>query len=160
MCGYVGAGKSTTARTLAAGQQTVVLNRDDLMIRAVGAPYDDPIYAERLPEVTEYLWEMARQISATGASVVLDWNHWSRERRAQSAEKARAAGAVPVVQWVRCSVDEAVRRASQRAADTGPRSHLVTPEEVRHSAEIFEEPAAAEGIEVVATVVAPGGFGR
>lgn len=150
MCGYVGAGKSTTARMLA-GEQTVVLHRDDLMIRAVGADYDEPVYAERLPEITEFLWELARQISGTGASVVLDWNHWSRERRAESAERARAAGAVPVVQWVRASVEEASRRAANRNASALPRSHVIDPEGVRHSAQTFEEPAADEGLEIVAT---------
>ena len=149
MCGLVGAGKSTAAGMIAASSGVVVLNRDDLMIRAVGAGYDDPVYAERLPEVTEFLWGIAAQVSAAGVDVALDWNHWSRARRAESAERARAAGAVPVVQWVRVPVEEAVRRAAERDPGGDRRGHVVGAEGVRHSAEIFEEPTPDEGIETV-----------
>lgn len=147
MCGYGASGKSTAARELGS-QGAVVLDRDDLMIRIAGRDYESESYVRLLPAVTEYLYSLAHQISARGMSVVLDWNHWSRHRRDESARRARSAAADPVVVWVQTTVETAVARAATRRPDGLRETHELTADAVRHSARILEPPLEDERLEI------------
>jgi len=51
---------------------------------------------ERHPELAEkcraLIWDLTAQVVWTGTSEVLDWNMWSRERRADTARRATELG--------------------------------------------------------------------
>jgi predicted kinase len=148
-CGLVGVGKTTLARQIAEEETAVRFSLDEWMFRLYGQlHYDDPSYVSRLDECKDLIWDTARQVIATRRDVVIDWNHWSRERRSQSASRARAAGAVPLLHFVNIPLDVAISRAVGRS-DSDPFSHRLDEAAVRHMATIFEPPTEAEGIDIV-----------
>ena len=73
-------------------------------------------YAELAEACKSLIWDTALQILSAGTDVVLDWNQWSRERRAVWAGKAQAAGAAVVVHYVRTPLQTSIERAAARAA--------------------------------------------
>ncbi|MGQ0432274.1 MAG: AAA family ATPase [Microthrixaceae bacterium] len=145
MCGLVATGKTTLARRLATDLSAVRLSRDEWMLRLHGGRFDDPTYLERLGPCTDLMWDVAFEITAAGSSVILDWNFWSRDRRSDAHARAHAHGISVVVHWVDVPLEVAVERAAQRVSETPTDSHLISAEEVRHFATIFEPPAEAEG---------------
>jgi predicted kinase len=147
-CGLVGVGKTTLARRIADEQVAVRFSLDEWMLRLYGLRYDDPEYVARLDACKALIWDTAHQVLATGHDVVLDWNQWSRQRRAEWASAASAAGAIPVLHYVDVPLDVAIRRAVGRA-ETDPGSHRLDETGVRHLASILEPPTPAEGIEII-----------
>jgi len=111
MCGLVAAGKTTKARELARSLPAVWLSRDEWMLRLYGLAHTEPEYVERLGPVTHLLWDVAAEILRTGANVILDWNFWSRERRAEALDRAGTFGADVVLHWVDVPTDEVMLRA-------------------------------------------------
>lgn len=146
MCGLVGAGKSTLARQLARDLPAVRLSRDEWMLRLHGLPYDDPAYVERLGPCTDLLWDVALDVLSAGSSVVLDWNFWSVERRAEARDRARAGGFPIHVHWLDVPVETAIARARSRLADDPPDAHRLDDDSIRHFATIFEPPTDDEGL--------------
>ena len=150
MCGLVCSGKTTTARQIAEDLPALRLTRDEWMLKLYGPRrHDDPEYVAAIPRCTDLMWEMATQALALGMNVVLDWNHWSRERRAESRDRATAAGADLVVHYVEVPVETAIVQATARLAAGQTYVHPIDESEVRHFATIFETPDPSEGIEVV-----------
>ena len=149
MCRLVAAGKTTVARRLAQQLPAVRLSRDEWMLRLHGGRYDDPAYVERLGPCTELMWDVALAVLAAGSSVVLDWNFWSRALRSEARQRAAAAGANLMLDWVDPPIDEVVERARLRSARKPSDAHEITEDGVRHLAAIFEPPTEDEGIPFV-----------
>ena len=150
LCGLPGAGKTTLARQLEAGLPAVRFSLDEWMLRL----YPDLHFASgnygRLAETCKLLiWDAARQVLEGGTDVVLDWNQWSRERRAVWAGRAAAAGAAVVVHYVRTPLRTSIERAAGRAARNEAGSHRIEEADVRHLAGIFEEPEPSEGLRIL-----------
>jgi predicted kinase len=95
------------------------------------------------------VWDTALQVLQSGTDVVLDWNQWSRGRRAVWAGRAEAAGAAVVVHYVRTPFQTAVERADARASRLEAGSHRLGEADVRHLAGIFEEPEPSEGLRIL-----------
>ena len=149
LCGLVAAGKTTVARRLAEELPGLRLSRDEWMLRLVGRPYDDPVYVAALQPCTDLLWSVAIEVLRLGTDVILDWNHWSRDRRAEAAGRARAAGFDVVVHYVDVDVETAIRQAAARREANPPGAHVVDEAGVRHLATILEPPTDAEGLVIV-----------
>ena len=150
LCGLNGAGKTTLARTLEASLPAVRFSLDDWMLRLYPAlHYESGEYGRRAEACKLLIWDTARQVLRAGTDVVLDWNQWSRERRALWHGKAMDDGFDVLLHHVRTPLATAVERARQRtlAGDAG--SHALEETGVRHLAGIFEEPAASEGLRIV-----------
>jgi predicted kinase len=119
------------------------------MLRLYALPNDDPRYVSALDACTSLMWDVALGALALGTSVVLDWNHWSRQRRAEARERARATGFELVVHYLDVPVDLAVKRAMARRESNPSDAHIITEEGVRHMSTILEPPSASEGFIVV-----------
>lgn len=148
MCGLVAAGKTTLARQLAVDLPAVCLSRDEWMLRLYGGRYDDPVYVERLGPCTDLLWDVAMDIVRAGSKVVLDWNFWSRTRRAEARTRADAVGADVVLHWLDVPLEEVARRARARNMNRPPDAHEIDEAEVRRFASIFEPPSSDEPIAI------------
>jgi predicted kinase len=150
LCGLNGAGKTTHARRLAAERRAVRFSLDEWMLLLYpGLRYDAPGYGERAESCKQLIWEVARQVLALGHDVILDWNGWSRARRALWHDLARGAGYGVVLHYVRVPLNVAISRAETRAAAQVAGAHLLDAEAIRHLAAIFEEPAEEEGVPIM-----------
>jgi hypothetical protein len=107
-----------------------------------------PEYGDLAESCKLLIWDTALQVLPSGTDVVLDWNQWSRERRAVWRDKARAAGFPAILHHVRTPLDAAVERVSNRATDGDPWSHRLDEAGVRHLARIFEPPGPDEGLDI------------
>lgn len=150
LCGLNGAGKTTHARRLAAECRALRFGLDAWMLRLYPElRYDALGYGERAEACKRLIWEVARQILALGHDVVLDWNGWSRARRAIWRDLAREAGYGVVLHYVRVPLDVAIARAAGRAAAGDPGAHALTPDDIRHLAALFEESTADDGLPIL-----------
>ena len=150
LCGLNGAGKTTLARKLEASLPAVRFSLDDWMLRLYpGLHYASEEYGRRAETCKLLIWDMARQVLQAGTDVVLDWNQWSRARRALWHGKATASGCGVLLHHVRTPLESAIERTRQRTLAGEPGSHSLEEASVRHLARIFEEPAASEGLRIV-----------
>lgn len=149
LCGLNGAGKTTLARELEASLPAVRFSLDDWMLRLhPGLGYASDEYGVRAEDCKLLIWDTARQVLQAGIDVVLDWNQWSRARRALWRETVTAAGFGVVLHHVQTPLDVAVERTRRRTLAAEAGAHPLTEAGVRHLAAIFEEPAESEGMRI------------
>ena len=107
LCGLVGSGKSTLARRLEAEAPAVRLTLDEWMLRLTPElALEDPAYGERAAVVRALLSDIVEQVLRTGSDAILDWNSWSRERRADGIARARRVGAEVLVHRLTTPLEE------------------------------------------------------
>ena len=104
--------------------------------------FDDEPYPELAEECRALIWDLTAQVVRTGTSAVLDWNLWSRERRADAVRRATELGVQCHLHHVVLPLQVAVQRASDRR---DPRAHRLDADVVRHLADLFEQPDESEG---------------
>jgi predicted kinase len=154
MVGLPAAGKSTVARRLAEELPAVRFGLDDWMIRLHGLTFDDEEYIKRLPPCREMILETAGDVLRVGVDVILDWNHWSPERRKAACDWAAKQSAGFVLHYVRTPVEVARRQAVTRVDE---RSHTLQAAGVDHALTYFVPPEAAEGNTIVLHKPGPSG---
>jgi hypothetical protein len=149
--GLAGSGKTTRARALCAEGDAVRFTLDEWMIRLYpGLSFDSADYGHRAEDVKALIWSLAEQVLRAGVDVALDWNSWSRERRAWAVRRAATIPAAVILHRLGASIDEATARAAQRHRD--PRSvyaHPVGRQGNEHLASIMEPPSEAEGFRII-----------
>lgn len=146
LVGLPGSGKSTLARLIARDAPAVRFTLDEWMLRLHGLAHDDPSYAGHATTCRALIRDTAAQVLATGVDVVLDWSHWSAERRAESATWARGVGADAVVHHVTTGPTESIARAAARET---AHTHRVDAAGVRRMAGLLEPPEPSEGWRIV-----------
>lgn len=148
LAGLNGAGKSTHARRLEHECPAVRYTLDEWMLRLYQFSYDDARYAELSERCQNLIWDVAAQVLATGADVVLDWNLWSRSRRVSWRDRVVATGHHSLLHYVRVPVETAIRQVEHRRRDGVVNVHDLDAEAVQHLADLFEEPTAKEGLDL------------
>ena len=74
--------------------------------------------------------------------MVLDWNMWSRSRRAEAVRRVTDLGVACHLHHVAVPLEVAIQRATDRH---DPRAHRLDADAVRHLAGLFESPEESEG---------------
>jgi predicted kinase len=148
LAGLNGAGKTTYARRLAAERPAVRFTLDEWMLRLHRLPFDDPRYAALAADCQDLIWDTALQVLSVGVDVVLDWNQWSRQRRATWRARAEEAGYAVLLHYLDVSLETAIARTAQRARDGVATAHVVDEAAVRHLERLFEVPSDDEGIPI------------
>jgi predicted kinase len=150
LCGLNGAGKTSYARRLAEARGAVRFTLDEwLLTLHPETRYDAPEYGALAERGKLLIWDVAGQVLALGHDVILDWNSWSRARRATWGDRARAAGYEVVLHYVVVPLDVAIARAEHRAASGVAGAHRLDAAAVRHLASLFEVPTADEGLPII-----------
>lgn len=142
LAGLNGAGKTTLARRLEAALPAVRFGLDEWMLWLYDLSFDDALYPARAEKCRTLIWDLTGQIIRTGSSVVLDWNMWSRSRRAEAVERAAHLGVACHLHHVVVSPETAIQRATKRR---DPNAHRLRADDVRHLAGLFEQPQETEG---------------
>lgn len=112
------------------------------MLRLHRTRFDDVRYPELAERCRELIWSTAAQVLRTETAVILDWNMWSRARRAEAVRRANELGVACHLHYLHVPIETARARA---AARTDPTSHRLTPEGIDHLAQLFEPPSVSEG---------------
>jgi predicted kinase/GNAT superfamily N-acetyltransferase len=147
VCGFLGAGKTTYAKALAALESAIRFSIDELYLRLFA---DGPTHAldqralDRLLGVVNELWP---QVAEAGTHVVLDFGFWRRALRDEVRKRASAVGADTQLHWLRCADDLALARCLSR--NGAPDSFLISAEGFAELKSRFEPPASDEACEVV-----------
>lgn len=149
VCGLVSSGKTTLAKRLAIELPALRLSRDEWLLRLFRLPHDNPRYVAAIEPCTLLMWDIALDALRLGNSVILDWNHWNAQRRAESRDRATSAGFDVVVHYLDVPIDVAINRARARLATAPADAHTIDEQGVRHFATIFEPPTPAERLAVV-----------
>lgn len=145
--GVAGSGKTSRARELCAGGRAVRFTLDEWMIRLYpDLDFASSDYGVRAEEVKDLIWSVAEQVLHSGTDVVLDWNSWSRQRRAWAIQRAQAVGAEVHLHWLRTPVEEASGRAARRARAATLYAHRITREDNEHLNTLMEPPSESEGL--------------
>jgi predicted kinase len=142
LAGLNGAGKTTLARELARTLPGIRFSLDEWMLRLHGLSFDDQRYPELAERCRGLIWDTATQAIATDVAVILDWNMWSRERRADAVTRAGRLGIRPHLHYLRTPLRTAMAQAARR---TDPTSHRITADGIAHLRDLFEEPQPDEG---------------
>ncbi|MGP9844501.1 AAA family ATPase [Brachybacterium sp. 107] len=148
--GLSGSGKSTLARQLQKQSPAVRFTLDEWMLRLhPELSIDDPAYGDRAEVVQELIWSIAEQTLRSEVDAVLDWNSWSRARRAWARERAGTVGAEVVLHRLSTSLEESTRRAQLREESQASFAHRITLEGNQHLTGLLEEPTADEGLTIL-----------
>ncbi len=93
--------------------------------------------------------DVAVQLLAVGHDVVLDWNQWSRERRAWWAGRARELGYDVLLHYLDVPIEPAIARVLYRTSVGDPVSREFDEAGAPLFAGIFERPAVEEGLDMM-----------
>ena len=149
LCGFNGSGKTTYAKRLEKALPDVRFSLDEWMLRLYpDLSFDSTGYGFRAETCKDILWNAAQHVLACDVDVVLDWNQWSKRRRATWRDHALKAGYTPRLHFIDVPAETAIERAAERMANRSPGSHELAPSDVRHLASIFERPTGDEGMRI------------
>ena len=112
-CGLPGAGKTTTARQLAADRSALRLTQDEWLIALGSSPWDAPVREK----VDHELWRLAQDVLRLGLSVVLDFGLWARTERDEMRSAARDLGVGVELHYLDVPPDELWRRIQARNSE-------------------------------------------
>jgi predicted kinase len=147
LCGKAGAGKSTVARDLAAGERAILLCEDVWLARLYGEEmktFDDyRRFAQRLRTV---VGPFAIDLLRARCNVVLDFPANTRAARAWFRALADEAGAAHVLHFVDSPDATCLERIGERNVERPEGSHHLSPEQFAAISASFEPPGAGEGL--------------
>ena len=150
--GFLGAGKSTFARSLGSSLNAPVLDWDGLYLSLFtdGQPTSalDPVLGSRLTATLRGVWQ---DLVRCGSDVVLDFGFWSRASRDLLRDDAATVGAEVRLYSVQCDPVVGLRRCLVRNADAAPGSFLIDEAAFVDLGAAFEELGPDEPATVVNT---------
>jgi predicted kinase len=122
MHGFIGAGKSTFARSLSARTAALRLNADEYVAArftpAQAAADWDTCFASAIAA----LWQEAAVQTAAGRDVILDFGFWTRESRDDARARIAAMGAQIVHYYIDTPDDIILTRLKKREGDIARRN--------------------------------------
>jgi predicted kinase len=149
LCGKAGAGKSTIAARLAAGQHAILICEDVWLARLFGDrmhTFDD--YRQLAQRLKTVVGPLAVDLLHAGCSVVLDYPANTRAARAWMRSLYEQAGASHVLHYVATSDPTCLARIGQRNGEKPEGSHQLSEEDFAHISSFFEAPDVAEGFNI------------
>lgn len=142
--GLPGAGKTTTARRLAAEHRALRFTPDEWMLPLFGREFADEVWAAKRDLVEARLITVARQALRLGTDVVLDFGFWGREEREALGWLAARHDAVAEVVYLPVDPATQLERVRRRSAEHPDTNFTMTAADLEGWREQFEEPDAAE----------------
>lgn len=115
LCGYMGFGKSTIARRLAAQYGAVILNDDEFIRELFGRDLPEPEFTAAHDKVTAFTWKLGERIVCAGGNVIFDRGFWSRKSRADAVERIRHFCDSIQFHQIECDMETAKQRVLNRS---------------------------------------------
>lgn len=149
ICGFLGAGKTTFARTLAEERSAVRFSVDELYLQLFADEPTRELDAEAFDRLLRMLGDIWPQTAKAGVDVVLDFGFWRRAFRDDVRERANRVGAETRLYWLQCPDDVALARCLRRNGLPG--AFIITAPDYAALKAGFEPPAPDEASETVDT---------
>lgn len=96
--GFIGAGKTTFSKALAAKTGAIRFTHDDWMVRLYGANPPAEAFADYSDRVSALIWSLTEQLAPLAPGIILDFGFWKATARAQATQRVLDMGATPV--WI------------------------------------------------------------
>lgn len=145
ICGFIGAGKTTFARTLEARTGAVRITKDEWLIRLVG---NDPTidgYADYDHKVVELSRDVAFQLVEKGIDVIIDEGFWAKDERALMGRRIAGSGADAVLYYLDTPIETIRERVARRSADPPKDSFRISGELLDSYLPYWQPPSEDEG---------------
>lgn len=114
LCGYMGFGKTTIARRLAAQYSAVILNDDEFMRELFGRNLPEEQFRAAHEKVSEFTWKLGERIVSAGGNVIFDRGFWSRQSRRAAIERAKYFCDSLLFHQIECDMETAKKRVLNR----------------------------------------------
>lgn len=114
LCGFIGAGKTTFARTLEERTGAVRITKDEWLIRLIG---NDPTidgYEDVDSRMCGLSRDVAFQLAAKGIDVIIDEGVWEREQREILRRRTEEVGAQALVYYLDTPIETIRERVARR----------------------------------------------
>jgi predicted kinase len=114
ICGFIGAGKTTFAKTLEKKTGAVRITKDEWSIRLIG---NDPAidrYEEWDQKIIGLSRDFAFYLAGKGIDVIMDEGFWAREEREELKRRIREIGAEAVMYYVDTPIETIRERVAGR----------------------------------------------
>jgi predicted kinase len=144
MVGLPGAGKTTRAREIEAERGALRLTPDEWIEPLYGSNLSQEVLDGARDPVEAVQWSMAARALELRVDVVLDFGFWSREEREVFRTRAAMLGAASEICFCDVPFEELLERLQQRNAERPADTFIVTAEQLRSWAAVFEPPNADE----------------
>lgn len=116
VCGLPGAGKTTTAASLAVERGGIRLCPDDWM-QALDVSLWDEQFRDRVERLQ---WELGQELLRAGNVVIIEWGTWGRSERDRLRTEAQLLGARVELVFLDPPIDELWRRIEARGQEDPP----------------------------------------
>ena len=151
ICGFLGAGKTTFAHSLAeqreAQREAVKFSIDELYLQLFTDEPTRELDAKAFDRLLLMLNGIWPPIVKAGVDVVLDFGFWRRALRDDVRDRASLVGAQTRLYWLQCPDDVALARCLRRNGSPG--AFLITAQDYRGLKAGFEPPASDEASEII-----------
>ncbi|HEU5430423.1 MAG TPA: ATP-binding protein [Thermomicrobiales bacterium] len=152
LCGFIGAGKTTFAKQLAAQTGAVRITKDEWLIRMVG---NDPTidgYADYDAKMCGLSRDVAFQLAANGIDVIIDEGVWEKEQRDRLRQRAEEVGAEAVVYFLDTPMETIRERVARRNMNAANDSFKISGELLDFYLQYWEPPGEDEDYVLVGGV--------
>jgi len=146
-------GKTSYALALRADKSCVLFCLDRWLITAFGRYAIGSIgheeHTRRVLACRELIWEASAELLRRAVDVVLDDGFFMRGHRIRCVNLAKAVGADAKIHFIDTPLSVIEARLDRRNASLPPYNFHIDPEMLHGFLQLFEEPSAEEGAEVV-----------
>ena len=112
--GFLGFGKTTIARQLAAELPAVLLTNDEFMVKLYGRNPPAEQFGDYFSRVDAIIWDLAEQIINAGTDVILDNGFWAKESRAAAYVRAKKITDNVIFHSIQCDMETARQSVLER----------------------------------------------
>ena len=143
LCGSIGAGKTTFAKSLERDHSAILFSHDEWMVRLYGRNPPSEHFQEYFHRVEGLIWQMAARFLALGRDVVLDHGFWTRADRDLARRKAQEIGVQARLYFLHCP-EEVMRERVLTRTEESRESLYINEQAFRKLMERFEAPMEDE----------------
>ncbi len=144
ICGFIGSGKTTFARTLEKETGAARFTKDEWMVKLFGNNPPKDTFQEYDSKMTELATEMALKCLAAGGSVIIDDGFWYRKQRDEIRQKLEDMGVEAKLYYLDTTFDLMKERTVTRSENPPADSFYITEQEFNNYFKMFQPPESDE----------------